>query len=195
MHKKIIFSIFGLLLFLVIFFWVVINLLPAWLPPLSRNPIIDINTLVINEGNIPHEWVINGIPESYPPHSDLDWGGMNLVIRLQSLKYQGFAEQSVFKFRNKLAAKFGECKIINQGYLYSSKNNVETPSYKSPFSDSWRMNCWQGDDDIRVCNVIARYDEYVTFFLIAAPQNQIKTEDIEDILFDIDNRMVKALGK
>jgi len=195
MGKKVLFPFLGVLTCSIMcLLFVVIGYLPSWLPATSRKPPVDIRTLVINVENLPPGWTLDGSPESYPSHSDLDWGEMNWITRFQSVRYQGFASQSVFKFRNQLAAIYGEYRIINQGYLFDkSSSNVDTPSYKSQYANSWELNCRKGDGDIRVCNVIARYDEYVTYFLIAAPQSQITREDIENILSAIDNLMAKNL--
>lgn len=177
--------------------FIVAGSLPSLLPPSSRNPSVDIRTLVINDGDLPFGWVIKGSPDEYPPHSDLDWGERNWVVRFRAVGFQGFVEHSVFEFRNKIAAVYGEYKIINQGYLFnnSKRSDAKTLSYESPFSNSWKINCWEGNNDIRACNIIARYDEYVTFFLITAPQSEIREKDIENILFKIDNLMATMLGK
>ncbi len=180
---------------MVCFFFIAFWHLPSWLPPQSRNPPIDIRTFVINYKDFPPGWVIKR-SEPYPPNSSLDWGEMNWNVGFQPVDYQGFFEQSVFKFRNQLAAIYGEYRIVKQGYLYDSSNgrNVEMTSYKSPFADSWKLDCYKGENDIRVCNVIARYDEYVTYFLITSPKSRIKTKDIEEILSEIDTRIATTLG-
>jgi hypothetical protein len=162
--------------------------LPSLLPPSDRNPPIIISDLLLTKKDFPLGWRARGTPQSEYQNSELYWGEENLYVEFQPIGNQGYAYQYIFKFRNKLDAKYGLFRIKQQDFLTPSKNNFPNEwSYKSPIADDWLFGCL----DEKECTVLARYDEFILAFTTSIDPKYMTFADLESILRTIDEKMSK----
>lgn len=169
-------------------------------PPKTRTPPVEPYALLIDPSVFPEGWQLWRGPQPIPERERGERESLYVAFRYEGLE-PGIvgARHAVFRYRNEIdaAARFSRHGFLNQ-HLMTPWAIPEGWSYESPAADRFRFGCAEIDIvglPYSECNVVAQYDEYVSYFSAHLSAQNMTLEDLEGILVAIDEGMAFYLGK
>ena len=169
-------------------------------PPKTRTPPVDMYDLMIDVSVFAQAWQLWHGPEPIPEQERREMESLYVVFRYEGLE-PGIvgARHAVFRYRNEVdaATNFSRHGFLNR-HVITPWAAPEGWSYESPVADRLRFACAEIDIlgvPYWECNVVAQYDEYVSYFSAHVSPENMSLEDLERILVAIDEPMAFYLGE
>jgi hypothetical protein len=189
-----------LLLIIIVSIIVICGLLSVWDSirvdsSIGSHPIDHIESLLINENDLPAGWKFEYIQQPIHPGPE-DWGIENTMEYFSLKPERGSALQYVYRFKNIYASMYAY-NPIRQYMPITKGNTYQFLTYKSAIANDWYLACEYSTIDFvgTTCDVVARYEDYIVYFSIAADKDGISSEGLRKVLETIDNRMASIIKK
>jgi hypothetical protein len=160
---------------------------------IGGHPIDKLERLQLTEKDFPAGWKFE-YDEQPIPGDDEDWGEDNRLIAFDLGPQKGHASEKIWRFKNEFAAQMGYSEISKSDIVFS-KPMIRYFEYKSPIANDWLLNCENTNDGGPSCQMLGRYDDFIVEFTIAGANGLLTSNNIEDLLRLIDNRMSQFLNK
>lgn len=187
--KKRIILIFAISLFLLcIGFFLILEY-----SKVGSHPIKNIRTLAVEITDFPIDWKEIYF-EPIPKRSSQDWGEENIMKEISLEPEKGFSYQLIYRFNNEFTSIVIYPILYNQLILFK-EDHINFLNFKSEIADSYNLGCIKSTSGGVICEVLARYADYIVYFSISAKGDNLTPKQLEKILQSIDNRMANMLSK
>lgn len=150
----------------------------------GSQPIIDIESLMIDAQTLPAGWKLK---YAEPIVGRDDWGERNLskVFVLDTEK--GVCHQYLYKFNNIFEAMYAYY-FLKKELPIHKEQYVEYLIYKNDLANDWFLECGEIGAVGISCDVIGRYSDFISYFHIVVNKENFSPQELEEILIEIDGK-------
>jgi hypothetical protein len=158
---------------------------------IGSHPVDHIESLLVTTDDFPPGWEVDYVK---PLTGEENWGEANIDIGIKLDTGQGYAHQHVYRFTGVLDAMYAHYFLFRE-LLIVKENQIDFVNYKSSIANDWYIGCMNTPSNGVACDSLGRYEDYIVYFSISAPRDQMTADQLKKILNSIDNRMGKLLLK
>lgn len=161
-----------------------------WCSNIGAHPIDNIEALQLPIKSFPEGWQVQDVG-SVPRSFDSGSESRRIEFGMKSEK-EGIA-QFVYRYNNVFASMF-EWNIQKHDYVVI-EDKYPYLEYQSKVANSWYFACDRNLIGGPMCDVLARYDNYIIHLIITVDKDALNPEELNTILRSMDDLMAEVLKK
>lgn len=158
---------------------------------IGSHPVDRIQNLLLTSADFPPGWEVDYVR---PLSGNENWGEENIDIGFKLETGQGYAHQHVYRFTGVLDAMYAHYFLVRE-LLVVKENLINFVDFKSRIANDWYIGCMSTPSNGVACDVLGRYEDYIIYFSISAPRDQLTADQLKMLINSIDSRMDKLLLK